>query len=205
LRTLADEGHSGEVVYLHYATDENDVLYREEAEAIAAAHDNVRVVFGYTGGDTGCGGADLYGLFDPEHLDRSAPWFRSAQTYLCGPTPLMDAVRVAFEQQGIGERLHTEEFSPPTFDIDAEGATGTVRFSRSGREIDNTGHPLLEQAEDAGLRPEHGCRMGICFSCTKIKKVGCVRDVRSGQLSDDEGVEIQLCVSVPMGDVDIDC
>ncbi|OZM70252.1 hypothetical protein CFN78_26445 [Amycolatopsis antarctica] len=205
LRTLTDEGYSGDIAFLHYANDRREVLYRAELDALAAARPNVRVVIGHTAEDTDTGtGADLHGLFTPEHLDRAAPWFRTAQTYLCGPTPLMNAVREAFENEGVGERLHTEEFSPPPLDIDPDKATGTVRFSRSGKEIGNTGHPLLEQAEDAGLSPEHGCRMGICFSCTKIKKSGRVRDARSGELSEDEGVEIQLCISVPVGDVDID-
>ncbi len=33
--------------------------------------------------------------------------------------------------------------------------------------VDNNGRPLLEQAEDAGLDPDHGCRMGICHTCTR--------------------------------------
>ena len=60
---------------------------------------------------------------------------------------------------------------------------------------------LLEQAESAGLRPEFGCRMGICHTCTCRKSAGAVRNVLTGEVSDEEDEDIQLCISVPAGDV----
>jgi ferredoxin len=115
----------------------------------------------------------------------------------------MDAVRSLYDASGLSERLHTERFTPPAFAADTADATGTVRFARSGQEFANSGRPLLDQAEEAGLRPEFGCRMGICHSCTKVKTSGRVRNAGSGELSDEENEEIQLCVSVPVGDVEI--
>lgn len=41
-----------------------------------------------------------------------------------------------------------------------------LRFATSGITAENDGRPILEQAEAAGLQPEFGCRMGICFACT---------------------------------------
>lgn len=200
LRTLVDEGHPGEITFLHYANGPADVLYRAELAELARRHANLRVVLAYT--TTGEGG-DLHGFFSAEHLDAAAPWYREAQTYLCGPTPLMDSVGELFDDAGLGERLHTEEFTPPALTFDAADATGQVRFAHSGAEFANSGKPLLEQAEDAGLRPEHGCRMGICFSCTKVKTAGQVRNAKSGEVSGEENEEIQLCISVPVGDVEI--
>ncbi len=200
LRTLVDEGHAGDVTFLHYANDAEDVLYREELAELALRHPGLRVVLAYTTTDRG---ADLHGFFSAEHLAEAAPWFAEAQTYLCGPKPLMDSVRELFDARDLSERLHTEEFTPPTLTFDAADATGQIRFARSGTEFANTGKPLLEQAEDAGLHPEHGCRMGICFSCTKVKTSGRVRNAKSGVVSGEENEEIQLCVSVPVGDVEI--
>ncbi|WP_216208636.1 ferredoxin reductase [Amycolatopsis aidingensis] len=198
LRTLVDEGHRGEVVFLHYANTAADVLYGAELTELAQRHPGLRVVLAYTHER----GGDLHGFFEPAQLREVAPWYREAQTYLCGPLPLLDSVRATFGSEGLSEQLHTEEFTPPP--VPADGAAhGQVRFTHSGREIANSGKPLLEQAEDAGLRPEHGCRMGICFSCTKVKTSGCVRNARTGELSPEDNVEIQLCISVPVGDVEI--
>jgi ferredoxin-NADP reductase len=200
LRTLADERHPGEIVFLHYANTADDVLYREELAELAERHPNVRVVLAYTLAKTG---ADLHGFFSEKHLAEAAPWFRDGEAYLCGPKPLMDSVREFFDAAGLGEQLHTEEFTPPALKFDVMDAKGQIRFAHSGKEFANSGKPLLEQAEDAGLSPEHGCRMGICFSCTKVKTSGCVRNAKSGELSKEENEEIQLCISVPVGDVEI--
>ncbi|MGH3521152.1 MAG: ferredoxin reductase [Haloechinothrix sp.] len=202
LRTLQYERYAGNVVFLHYANTGQDVLYRAELDALATENPCVKLVFGYTHADHG---ADLHGFFASEHLDEVAPWWRSAETYLCGPPGLMDSVRDAFDAEDLSERLHTEVFTPPELEIDIENATGQVIFAHSGRETQNSGKTLLEQAEEAGLRPEHGCRMGICFSCTKVKTTGCVRNALTGELSSDPDQEIQLCISVPVGDVDINC
>ena len=196
LRTLADEGHPGEVVFLHYANTPDDVLYAGE---LARQAPNVRVVLACTHAE----GGELTGFFSTEHLAAAAPWYAEARTYLCGPAPLMESVRAVYELEQLSEQLITEEFTPPELVIDESAAEGTVRFAHSGVEFPNSGRPLLEQAEEAGLSPEHGCRMGICFSCTKVKARGRVRDARSGEVSGEENEEIQLCISVPAGDVEI--
>ncbi|PRX48449.1 ferredoxin-NADP reductase [Prauserella shujinwangii] len=200
LRTLADEGHRGEIVFLHYANTADDVLYRDELADLARRLPGLRVVLGYTHQDSG---GDLHGFCTAEHLDAVAPDRAGTLTYLCGPPGLLTAVRALTEHRGTSERLRTEDFAPPSLELDTTNATGTVRFAHSGREIANSGRPLLEQAEEAGLSPEHGCRMGICFSCTTVKARGCVRNALSGELSHDDDEEIQLCISVPVGDVEI--
>ena len=85
-----------------------------------------------------------------------------------------------------------------------DSAQGVVRFATSGRQVANSGLPLLEQAEDAGLTPEHGCRMGICNTCSTRKRTGTVRNVISGGLSTAGDEQIRICVSVPVGDVALD-
>ncbi|MDQ0379034.1 ferredoxin reductase [Amycolatopsis thermophila] len=197
LRTLADEGHDGEVVFLHYANTPDDVLYAGE---LARQAPNVRVVLACTHAD----GGELSGFFSREHLVAAAPWYADAPAYVCGPAPLMDAVRAVYDAEQLSEQLVTEEFTPPALVIDESAAEGTVRFRHSGVEFPNSGRPLLDQAEEAGLRPEHGCRMGICYSCTKVKARGRVRNAKSGEVSGEENEEIQLCISVPAGDVEID-
>ncbi|MDT4889845.1 NADPH oxidoreductase [compost metagenome] len=80
-----------------------------------------------------------------------------------------------------------------------------MRFARSHRELPgNSAVNLLEQAEAHGLRPPHGCRQGICTGCTCQLLAGGVRDLRTGGLSHGPGLPIRLCVSAPLGDVELD-
>ncbi len=81
---------------------------------------------------------------------------------------------------------------------------GRRRFARSGQEAPNTGATLLEQAEALGLKPEFGCRMGICFSCTSRKSEGTVRNVLTGEESSLPDEDIRVCVSAPVGDCVVD-
>jgi stearoyl-CoA 9-desaturase NADPH oxidoreductase len=198
LRTLCAEGHVGEISFLHYADDRAHVPHRDELEALAAAHDNVRLLFAYTASDDG----DLTGFFGEDHLDAAAPWHAEADTFLCGPPGLMRSVREHYRSRDLLDRLHVEEFAPDLAVL-ADDATGTVHFATAGTSAGNSGATLLEQAEAAGLTPEYGCRMGICFSCTQIKTKGRTRNIRTGELDSDPDAEVQLCINVPVGDVEL--
>ncbi|QNG21243.1 ferredoxin reductase [Rhodococcus triatomae] len=198
-RTLVDEKYTGNVTFVHYSTTATDVPYLDELWALGEAAPNVNVVLAYTGDDDG---GHLRGFFGTHHLDAVAPWYRDAETYLCGPGPLMHSVREAYRAEGIEDRLHTEEFAPAQ--VGSGEAGGELTFAASGVRAENTGATLLDQAESAGLSPEYGCRMGICFTCTSVKTSGCTKNVRTGEEDTEPDKPIQLCVSVPVGDVVLD-
>jgi ferredoxin-NADP reductase len=200
LRTLCDEGYDGDVAFLHYAPTAEHVGYLPELRRLGDRHANVSVCVVHTRDDAG----DMSGRFGEAHLRAVAPWFTEAETFVCGPAALMDAARQSFERAGIADRLHTEAFTLTPVAVDTADATGEVVFAGSGAAAANSGATLLEQAEAAGLTPEFGCRMGICFTCTRPKLSGCTRDIRTGELNADPDTEIQLCINVPVGDVTVD-
>jgi len=45
--------------------------------------------------------------------------------------------------------------------------------------------------------------MGICHTCTRRKTAGTVRNLITGAVSTVPGEDVQICVSVPVGDVDL--
>jgi stearoyl-CoA 9-desaturase NADPH oxidoreductase len=185
LRTLVAERHTGEIAFIHYARTEAEACYRDELAAIPG----VRVLHGYTRSD----GGDLVGRFGPEHLAAALP--TPDLVFACGPAALVDAVREHCEN------VHTESFVPPVFDAAANPSGGRITFADSGVDIVDDGRPLLEQAESAGLTPDNGCRMGICHTCTRRKTVGTVRNLITGAVSTVPDEDVQICVSVPVGDV----
>jgi ferredoxin-NADP reductase len=199
LRTLCDEGFAGEIGFLNYARSSALTLYGAELDRLADRHERLRVARGFTRGRR----LPLDGRFRREHLGAVISEHADAATFVCGPPTLIDAVRAVWTQDGLAEPV-VETFTQPALSFDTDGAEGFVSFLASGREAANSGLPLLEQAEDAGLTPEHGCRMGICNTCSCRKTAGTVRNVITGELSTARDEHIRICVSVPVGDVALD-
>jgi ferredoxin-NADP reductase len=200
LRTLCDEGHAGAVTFIHYARTRDRVPYRRELGEVAARHPNVRVVLAYT---REAGGA-LTGHLSREHLGAVAADAGHAPAYVCGPPALIESARRIWAEDGIEQLLHIESFLPPSLALPSDRAEGSVSFARTRELVPNNGRSLLEQAEQAGLSPQFGCRMGICHTCTCRKTAGTVRNLRSGEVSCAEEEDIQICISVPVGDVELD-
>ncbi|MFT3663346.1 MAG: ferredoxin reductase [Gordonia sp. (in: high G+C Gram-positive bacteria)] len=203
LRTLVAEGHHKPVTLVHYARSADDVPYLAELEATARAIGNVDVRLHFT--RTADGERFDGGRFAPEHLDGLAD-ADGAQVFLCGPSSLMTQVREHMDARGLGDRLHSEAFTVDTAPVidPNQPITGTLTYTESDTASENDGRTILEQAEATGLNPEYGCRMGICFSCTKVRKSGCTRNILTGELDSEADQPIQICVSAPVGDVDIE-
>jgi len=200
VRTLLAEGHlrtrGAEIAVIHYARSAAEACYREELDAYAV-RPGVRVLHGYTRCQAGQAGqaGDLTGRFGAEHLAAAMP--SPDAVYVCGPTSLVRAVREHCAN------VSFESFAPPVSEPPAKPSGGRVTFAESGIDVVDDGRSLLEQAESAGLSPENGCRMGICHTCTRRKIAGTVRNLTSGAVSTAPDEDVQICVSVPVGDVDL--
>ncbi len=191
MRTLQRRTHRGRITFVHYAQSPEHQIFAEELAEIARS--------GY--------GIDVHLLhpelgdpaLSPAWLEHKIPGYRDVPTWACGPAPLIEAVQAAYEGS---DALNVEFFKPPRTSTGKAG--GEVTFTRSGAAGTNTGATLLEQAEALGLKPEFGCRMGICFSCTATKTEGTVRNVLTGETSSLPDEEIRICVSAPDGDCSVD-
>ena len=191
LRTLQRRTHRGHVTFLHYAQSPEHQIFASELDEIRRS--------GH--------GTDVHLLhpelgaphLSPARLERLVPGYRDVPTWACGPAPLVEAVRAAYDGS---DALRLEYFKPPRTGSGAVG--GELVFERSGRTVTNSGVSVLEQAEAAGLTPESGCRMGICFSCTSRKTEGTVRNVLTGVESSLPDEDIQICVNAPVGDCVVD-
>ena len=191
LRTLILESSRGgfdcDITFIHYARTPEDACYRAELDAMPG----VRVLRGYS---RSAEAGDLTGHFGREHLSNvPAP----DAVFACGPPALVEAVRAQFPDAKF------ESFVPPVFAVPTEASGGTVAFADSRVKVTDDGRSLLEQAEAAGLSPESGCRMGICHTCTRRKTSGAVKNLVTGAVSTADEEDVQICVSVPVGDVEL--
>lgn len=187
LRTLRAEHYDGQIGFVHYARSRDEACYYDEL----AAMPDVRVLHGFTRSP----GGDLSGHFDRHHLAAAMP--HPGVVYVCGPPALVEAVR------GHCGNAISESFVPAAFATPREALGGRIRFRDSEIDVTDDGRTVLEQAEGAGLSPQSGCRMGICHTCTRRKHRGAVRNMITGSVSSADEEDVQICVSAPVGDVDI--
>ena len=206
LRTLAVAQDRPDVVLLHHATDPDRCLFLDELEQLDARNDWLRVVTTFTrpGGQRPSepGSARV----DRRRIEGLCPDWRDRDVYACGPETLLDAVVEHCTGAGTTGEVRTERFVrgiAPAVDATADDR-GVAHFTASGVDIASDGAtPLLDLAEQAGLAPASGCRMGICHTCSTRLEQGCVRDLRDGRLR-EAGQHVQVCVSAAVGDVALD-
>jgi ferredoxin-NADP reductase len=225
LRSLIAQERLPHVTHLHYAPHAHDVIFGNELREHAARHPRYKLELLYTRAEKNAAQpAGVSNHFSAEQLERLCPDWRSrevyacgpqslldaveahfAAVYACGPQSLLDAVEAHFAAAGLTKRLHTERFRAKVAVQPTSITPGDVRFSRSKLTARSDGVVnLLRLAEDNGLNPPHGCRMGICHGCDATLRSGCVRDLRTNALYVEPGQTVQICVCAAAGDAELE-
>ena len=203
LRSYAARGKLPGIVHLHYAPHAYDVIFGNELQKLAAGNPRYRLHLVCTRelGETTSGQRH----FTARQLDEVCPDWQDRDAYACGPQGLLAALEAHWRQAGLARRLHVERFHAPWAELSGDVTGGRVRFTRSSFEARTDGRMnLLRVAEDAGLNPPHGCRMGICHSCDTRLVSGSVRDLRTGALVNEPGATVQICINAAAGDVELE-
>jgi ferredoxin-NADP reductase len=203
LRTWLLVGNMPDVVHIHYAPHRYDVIFGAELERLAETNRRYRfesvLTRDGTETDDGDGNANH---FCTEQLDALCPDWAEREVWACGPQSLLTAVEEHWGAAGNGRAVHLERFRAELAEIDPEAKGGTATFHSGADEVSaeaDATTPLLRVAEDAGLNPAHGCRMGICHTCDVPLVAGAVRDLRTGELINEEGQLVQICISAAAG------
>ncbi|PKM22717.1 MAG: stearoyl-CoA 9-desaturase [Gammaproteobacteria bacterium HGW-Gammaproteobacteria-14] len=201
MRSLASANREADLVHLHYTPDDASNLFAEERLGLALAHGwNSQNLFTRAAAKSGA----IQGHFSAKRLEALCPDWRERTAYVCGPEALMDSVSAHWQQAELGDQLRQENFRP-ALKRDANARGGEVRFWNSERAAEASGDkPLLEVAEQAGLLPKHGCRMGICQGCLVTLKEGQVRDLTTGEVFGETGDMVRICVCAAAGNVTLE-
>lgn len=202
LRSALAKGFAAPVTLLHYVREQGQRAFVEELQALQARHANLQVRWVLTG--QGEAPAELQGRFAAKHLQGIGDVAQHA-VLSCGPAGFVGAVQQWWQALGSQAELQVEAFTPPPLSAGNERREVQLSLARSRQVLSaHNQASLLEQVEAHGLRPAHGCRQGICASCTCTLVSGVVRDMRSGALLAEPGQAIRLCISAPQGDVEVE-
>ncbi len=187
VRYLTDRSWPGDVYLVYGCKADDDVIYREEIEYLARRYPNFHVtLIAERAGPTGW--SHRVGRITPGLLTESVPDIASRHVHLCGPAPMMEAVRPMLASLGVpASEIETEVFigkerpqplpspGPQAGAVqDADLRTGPLSVAKATFERSRKtaalppGRTILEAAEDIGVNIEYSCRVGTCGTC-KVK------------------------------------
>ncbi len=193
LRTLARRGQIGDIVHVHSAPTEADVMFAAELAELGRSHDGYRLTVRTT---------RTQGRLDLARLDTEVPDWRDRQTWACGPEGMLNDAQKLWTAAGLTDHLHLERFAAVRAGV--QGTGGAVTFARSGKTVTaDAATSLMDAGERAGVQMPFGCRMGICQSCVVSLVDGHVRDLRTGA-EHEPGTRVQTCISAAAGDCVVD-
>lgn len=189
-----------------------DFIFREEIAALTSGNPNLRVTVTMSRpGDEPWSGA--VGRIDARLLASAVPQIATQRAHVCGPPPMMDAVKAALLGLGVAVgNIKTEAFGTIKRDPSARGTTsseiaGRVFFRASDMSapvmIDAT---ILEAADQAGVFIDNACRSGTCGSC-RVKLIsGNVSMAVQDSLTEQDKADgcILACQAKIRGEVTVD-
>jgi ferredoxin-NADP reductase len=197
LRSLSHRDEMNDVVLIHSARHEDDVIFGEQLRELEREHDGFTLHEQHTKEN---------GRFAPVHLDELCPDWKERQAYVSGPAEMLDDLEEHWEEHCDCEQLHMERFQPKIGGEDfEEGKGGTIVFTESDCKTECDGAtPILVAGEEEGLDLPFGCREGICHTCVGVLRSGRLKDLRSGKVYGNEGEHVRTCISAPEGPVEIE-
>lgn len=177
IRFLTDQSWMGDIWLIYACPRLDGMIFREELDYLAKRHRNLHVTL-VLNDEPSAAWAGARGFVTPDLLKQAVPDLGSRRIHVCGPPPMMEAVKKALAQLGVApDHVHSELFLTPEVKPTPKAeaapavAEATCSFSRSGKKAplppDRT---VLEAAEEVGIAIDYSCRQGFCGVC-KVKLV----------------------------------
>jgi ferredoxin-NADP reductase len=220
VRSLTDRGWRGDIYLLFSVRLVTDIVFREEIAYLQSRFANlhVRIVVSR---DPETPWDGLRGQITREVIADFVPRLTRGPVLLCGPAPMMTAMREILVGMGVPDADVWQEafISPPAAPANdaaedaaadealPDGALATVSFTRSGKVAScGSDQSLLEVAEDIGVDLPYECRSGVCGQCKTRLLSGRVRmDVQDAlSAADRANGFILACQAHVLGDVEVD-
>jgi ferredoxin-NADP reductase len=213
IRDIVDHGLDRRFHLIYGSRTDDDIIFRDELDALAAAHHpNIRV--DHVVAEPGPTWSGPTGFLTSSFIERLAGPPAARTVYVCGPQALYPYAlrqlldlghprrRIRFEANGAPadptRQAHWPADAAPDGEITVTTAGHTFRTRRA--------RPLLDALEDEGIRPKAACRSGECSLCRVRVLKGMVHTAEEAQLrlSDARSGYTHACVAYPITDVELD-
>ena len=230
VRSLTDRCWTGDIYLLFSVRKLHDIVFQHELEQLQKRFPNLHVCVALSA-DPEAAWTGARGHITRELVLGFVPELSRGPVLLCGPGPMMTAMRKLFVDLGVPDAEVLEEafVSPPTpkaadaageasadaiagmaTAVEADGETSdtpTVQFTRANKSVEVSGGlTVLEGAEDAGIAIPFECRSGICGQCkTKLVSGRVTMEVQDALTASDRSKGLILaCQARPVRDCVVD-
>lgn len=203
INAQATAGFSRTVRLAYWARTRAELVQVAALRALAARHANFKVHFILTG-EAARAADELDGRIEARHLTTLLPGDEQVHVLTCGPHGFVERAREVLGSHCLS--FQAEAFSPPPRLIDASDE-GHVRVTllRTGRTLDIARNKsLLEALEEQGVKPRHGCRMGICNTCACGKSSGATRQLHDRSVQHEPTQALRLCIHAAQSDLSLE-
>jgi ferredoxin-NADP reductase/Fe-S-cluster-containing hydrogenase component 2 len=212
-RYLTETGWPGNVHLILGFRAPSDFIFRDEITELETCNSNLRVTVTMSQPDNGELWSGIRGHINASLLNAAVPDIASYRAHICGPPPMMDAVKAALAGLGVAEgQIRTESFGTVKRDPTAKSAVSREVAGKVFFQASNTtapvfaGSTILDAADQAGVFIDNACRSGTCGSCRVKLAKGSVHMAVGDALSSEDKSEgyILACQGEITGDVVID-
>lgn len=210
-RYLTETGWAGEIHLVLGFRTPADFIFEQEIAALQARNPNLHVTVTMSRGETSWRGRT--GRIDAQLLADAVPDLASTLAYLCGPTPMMEAVKDALRALGMTdeqirwEAFGTEKRDPTKKSTGPTMIAGQVVFQASNARVAlRSGATILDAADEAGVFVDNACRNGTCGACRIKLAAGGVHMPVEDALTEEDKTDgyILACQAEIAGDVVVD-
>ena len=164
-RWLLETRAATDIHFFHSARSEDEFIFRDELQALAEAHANLKLHLFLTRpqGRLPC----HRGRLESARLRALLPDRNNTRAYLCGQEAYMDDVSHWLVAAGMdATSIHRENFAPVRADVPADGERFSLHVPAFGKSAEfAVGELLLDILEREGLPIIGACRTGVCGSC----------------------------------------
>ena len=182
------------VQLMYWVKTHEDAAYAEYLKEVAENFPNFTYQIFYT--------QEQDQRLNPSHIDQLKS-LNETTVYGCGPSGFAATAETLFKHVA---SIQTEAFSLSQFDTDATD-TGfiNVTLTQSNKTLAiPKGQSILSSLEHQGIKPKHGCRMGICNKCACTKAQGATKNLLNGSANHEPSQLLKICVNSAQSDLVID-
>ena len=227
IRYLTDRSWKNDIFFFYSCKNKSSIIFREEIEYLEKRYPNLHVCIILDEPGANPKKSYLSGRITKEILTGRVPEIAARRVHICGPTPMIDAVKQMLDELKVPkENVRIEIFpnqppapkkaaaeeagnldTPNAAPEKAGSAAAVVTFAKSNKTAVLTADKsILEASEDVGVNIDYSCRVGTCGICkTKLISGNVTMEVEDALTDEDKANNIILaCQAKAVEDVSVD-